>query len=88
MKVISRKIITKGPQNHQVCVGCNARIDCVISQASSEYTKVSWKKDNNDVDMDNSGRFDVDPKTNELQIQDAKIEDSGKYNSSRVMELN
>ena len=76
--MISRKIITKGPKNQQVCEGCKARIDCIISPTSSKYTKVSWKKDNNDVDVDNNDRLEIDTNTNELQIRDVKFKDSGK----------
>ena len=77
LRVISQKIIIEGPQSQQVCLGCQVSLDCLLSESSSEYTKVSWKKDNNDVATNE--RITIDPKTFQLQIQDAKIKDSGNY---------
>ena len=76
LRVINRQIIIEGPESQQVCIGCKATLHCVLSDTSSEFTKVFWKKDNNDVETDD--RININPSTNQLQIKDAKFEDSGK----------
>ena len=78
LRVINRRIIIEGPQSQQVCIGCKATLRCILSDTSSEFTKVFWKKDNNDVETDD--RVDIHPYTNQLQIREAKFEDSGKNN--------
>ena len=45
-----------------------------------------WKKDNNDVETDD--RVDINPYTNQLQIRDAKFEDSGKNDARLKVRLN
>ena len=76
LRVINRKIIIEGPQSQQVCLGCKAILQCILSDTSSEYTKVSWKKDNTDVETNE--RIEIDPVTKKLVVNDAKFDDSGK----------
>ena len=75
LRVINRKIIIEGPQSQQVCLGCKAILQCILSDSSSDYTKVFWKKDNTDVEANE--RIEIDSFTNKLVINDAKVDDSG-----------
>ena len=77
LTVIGRKIIIQGPRNQKVCKGCEMRQQCRVSSSSSKLVKVSWKKDNNAINLNRQNRVSIDPKTNELIIKNVEPKDAG-----------
>ena len=74
---MSRKIITQGPTSQHVLKGSRVKLTCNISTRSLKFAKVSWKKDNNDIELENQSRITIDASSYELRIQHAELDDSG-----------
>ena len=53
------------------------RQQCRVSSSSSKLAKVSWKKDNNAINLNRQNRVSIDPETNELIIKNVEPKDAG-----------
>ena len=74
---MNRKIIIQGPTSQDVLKGSGVKLTCNISRGSLNFAKVSWKKDNKDIELENQNRISVDDSSHELRIQYAELNDSG-----------